>query len=134
MSMTRINSRQKGKRGERLVCKMLTEATGCEWRRTAQVRGKNDGAPDIECLDLKYAGLWVEVKDRACWYVGCKAWADAWGTTCEEAWSRNKEPVLVWRAARGRFVVSFFHVGLVVTYDCLGDGVMYAAGANPLAA
>lgn len=104
--MTRINSRDKGKRGERLVCKLLCLLTGLLWRRTAQVRGKNDGAPDIECLDPLYAGVWVEVKDRAGWYVGCKPWADAWRTTCEEAYARNKVPVMVWRAARGKFVAT----------------------------
>lgn len=106
MSMTRINSRQKGKRGERLVCKALTEATGCEWRRTAQVRGKNDGAPDIECLDPQYAALWCEVKDRAGWFVGCKAWAEAWATTQREAYAMNKVPVMFWRAGRGVFVAT----------------------------
>jgi hypothetical protein len=101
-----INSRQKGKRGELTVAKLLTHATGCEWRRTAQVRGKNDGAPDIECMDPQYAGVWVEVKDRAGWYVGCKPWADAWKTTCDEAYARNKVPVMIWRVARGKFAAT----------------------------
>lgn len=101
-----INSREKGKRGERLVCEEFYLATGCQWRRTAQVRGKNDGAPDIECMDPMYAHLWVEVKDRADWYVGCKPWRDAWQTTCEEAYARNKVPVMIWRVARGKFAAT----------------------------
>lgn len=125
-----MNSREKGKRGERTVCKLLTEATGVEWRRTAQVRGKNDGAPDIECLDPRYAGLWVEVKDRAGWSVGCSEWADALDRTMAEASQRNKVGVLVWRAARGRFVATFFFHGLIVTYDSVGDAIGYAAGAK----
>lgn len=101
-----INSREKGKRGERLVVKLLCWLTGLLWRRTAQVRGKNDGAPDIECMDPMYAHLWVEVKDRAGWYVGCKPWRDAWETTCQEAYARNKVPVMVWRVARGKFAAT----------------------------
>ena len=100
--MTRINSRQKGKRGELTVCKAL----GPDWRRTAQVRGKNDGAPDIECLDPQYAALWCEVKDRAGWFVGCKAWREAWATTQREAYAANKVPVMFWRAGRGVFVAT----------------------------
>ena len=117
--MKRINSRQKGKRGELTVAKLLTKATGCEWRRTAQVRGKNDGAPDIECLDPRFSGVWVEVKDRAGWYVGCKAWADAWKTTWIEAIADSKKPVLIWRTARGKFVATISVVLENHTHRCV---------------
>ena len=126
--MKRINSRQKGKRGELTVAKLLTKATGCEWRRTAQVRGKNDGAPDIE--SPAHPNLWVEVKDRAGWYVGCTPWLDAWQQCRNEADEAGKVPVLIWRCARGKFAAT---VGIVnghglqaVTYSDIGWAVAHA--------
>ena len=52
-----INSKEKGKRGEREVAELFQSA-GYDARRTAQVRGKTDGMPDVEGVP----GLWVEVK------------------------------------------------------------------------
>lgn len=124
----RINSRQKGKRGELLVCKLLTKTAGGEWRRTAQVRGKNHGAPDIE--SPASPNLWVEVKDRAGWYVGCTPWIQAWAQCRTEAEEAGKVPVLIWRSARGKFAAT---VGVVqiyglqaVTYGDIGWAVAYA--------
>jgi hypothetical protein len=100
MKKNRINSREKGKRGERQVCKLLTIGTRVAWCRTAQVRGKNDGAPDIEAL-TGFDRVWVEVKDRKGWTIGCPEWRKAWATCCAEAVAANKSPVLIWRASRG---------------------------------
>jgi len=92
-----MNSRNKGKVGEREACRIMEAATGEPWRRTAQVRGKNDGAPDIEPVDPNSPNhkLWVEVKRRQGWYVGCKAWRDAWETTVREA--KGRRPLMIWR-------------------------------------
>ncbi len=56
-------SRRKGKRGERLACAALQDATGLEWRRgLSQTRGGGAESPDVECDELEWH---VEVKYAA---------------------------------------------------------------------
>lgn len=54
-----INSREKGKRGERYVCGLFKEY-GYDAHRTQQFRGNTGEAPDIEGVPH----LWIEVKFR----------------------------------------------------------------------
>lgn len=53
-----MNSKRKGKRIEREAAAYLQKLGFPDARRTAQVRGKNDGWPDIDGVP----GWWIEVK------------------------------------------------------------------------
>lgn len=92
------NSRQKGKRGERDAAKFLQTLGFTDARRTAQVRGKNNGAPDVES-DL-LPNLHIEVKTRESLDLGTSALDDAWEQAVDEAADRGRLPVLLWKRNR----------------------------------
>lgn len=75
MSKKRINSRQKGKRIEREAAEYLRSLGFENARRTAQVRGNNDGAADLECAAL--SGWHIEVKGDESIQVGSAGWRAA---------------------------------------------------------
>lgn len=89
-------SRDKGKRVERMAVNML-KSLGFRARRTAQVRGKNDGAADVEIIGLD---VHIEVKGDRSIGLGTKALFDA----CEQAArDANGKPwcVLWWEHRKG---------------------------------
>lgn len=88
-----MNSRNKGKRIEREAVAYLRSLGFASARRTAQVRGKNDGAPDIECAELR--GVHIEVKGNERIQVGSRDWRDAVNQVKRD--SNGGEWVLLWR-------------------------------------
>lgn len=118
MAAGKVNSRQKGKVIERKAAAFLT-GLGYPARRTAQVRGNNDGAADIECPSLD---CHIEVKGDRSIGLGTKALDDA----CEQAardangkdwvvlwWEHKKGWRLTWDA-RGRMTVAARDIGPVL--------------------
>jgi Holliday junction resolvase len=85
----KINSRDKGKRGEREAAKALSEALGVQARRGVQYKGTPE-SPDVH-LDIH--GLFVEVK-----YCERLNVYNALETAAEQ--SQGNIPVLVWRRKR----------------------------------
>lgn len=62
-----VNSRAKGKRIELEAAEQALLWFGTHFRRTSQVRGKNDGAPDIEATGPnkdRFKAIHIEVKGR----------------------------------------------------------------------
>lgn len=101
--MTRINSRQKGKRIELQAAKFLT-SIGYPAHRTAQVRGKNDGSADLELPGNEW--LHVEVKGDQSIDVGTKALERAYEQAKRDAYE-NTLPVVLWRRNRGGWRMTF---------------------------
>ena len=100
-----INSRNKGKVIERQFVHMLG-AHGILARRTAQVRGKNLGAPDVELEGLDH--LHIEVKGRENIVLGNKQFEVAWEQAKSEAAERLRIPLLAFRVNRGPWCLTYF--------------------------
>jgi len=89
MQQRKINSRDKGKRGEREAAKAISEALGVTARRGVQYKGTPE-SPDVH-LDLH--GLFVEVK-----YCERLNIYNALETAAQQ--SQGNIPILVWRRKR----------------------------------
>lgn len=88
-------SREKGKRGERELAALLTEA-GFPAERAQQYKG-NAGSFDVTCPSLERLGLVIEVKNVARPTIG------PWLAKAEEDAGPLQEPVVFWRKPRGRW-------------------------------
>lgn len=98
MSTKPVNSRQKGKRGEREAVRLL-RSFGFAARRTAQNCGKSGDAADVVCDDLP--GVHFEVKFLVKGLsIGTAMFARAWAKLLTECGA--KEPVLLWRPTGSR--------------------------------
>ena len=90
-------SRQKGQRGEREICKILSEKLGGEYKRNLMQTA--DGGYDVLGLD----GWAIEVKFQE--KLSIEKW---WKQTVEQA--NDKKPVLFFRKSREEWRV-------VIPYD-----------------
>jgi Holliday junction resolvase len=85
-------SRQKGKRGEREVAKMLTEA-GLPAARAQQFKGAA-GVFDLNCEALERLGFGVEVKNTSRPTLG--SWLD-------KARESTQKPLILWKRERDQW-------------------------------
>lgn len=101
------NSRAKGARGEREWAKVLTRM-GFPARRGQQFAGGPD-SPDVVCESLKHILFECKVGSRQ--YIN-------FGATLDKAFEQaradcgTKRPVVVWRNARGPWVMSWEDDGI----------------------
>jgi len=116
--VVRINSRQKGKRGELEACRFMAERTGLQWRRTAQVRGHTDGAADIEpCTpDQVWSAIHIEVKRTETIGIGTRE-LDA---ACEQAErdASGKPWMVLWRGSRAKWMMTLRVMGRLIHTGC----------------
>lgn len=89
--MGKINSKQKGARGERAIAEILREHGFTDARRTAQYCGNTGDASDVVGLD----GFHVEVKHQE--RIEIDKW---WKQTTHDAKESGTIPLLVFRKNR----------------------------------
>jgi len=111
-----INSRQKGKRIERLACQFLTKI-GFPARRGQQFSGGND-SPDVVCDALPM--IHFEVKGVKAMDEDTQRLDDAWEQAVRDA--GDKIPVVMWKPGRAAWRVTFIaeKPGLRVTVSGRG--------------
>jgi Holliday junction resolvase len=105
-----VNSRQKGKRGERLAAAYLT-SLGFPARRGVQYAGSAE-SPDVVVDNLP--GVHIEVKNTATIELGTVELDDAIAQAGVDA-GRNKEPVVLWRRTRTAWRLTWLERGVQLT-------------------
>jgi Holliday junction resolvase len=91
-----INSRDKGKRGEREAIKVLFEPLGFSARRGIQSRGGGKEAADIECEELQSIHFEVKRGERLANYD--------WLSQAEQDANAGQLPVVLHRKNRQKWV------------------------------
>lgn len=121
--MTRINSNQKGKRGEREAAKFLKSLGYQDARRTQQYNGL--GLSDVICPN-SLPDIHIEVKYLvAKMDFGTKNFSEAWEQSVRDC--GDKTPVLLWKRQGCRTWLMTYETVFIYTVsgsDC-GDSLEY---------
>jgi Holliday junction resolvase len=105
-----VNSRQKGKRGERLAAAYLT-SLGFPARRGVQY-ARSANSPDVLVENLP--GVHIEVKNTATIDLGTVELDEAIAQAETDA-GAEKEPVVLWRRTRAAWRLTWLESGVQLT-------------------
>lgn len=98
----RVNSREKGKKGELKAVHYLRSLGFSDARRTAQFNGKDGGKSDVVCEET-LPNLHIEVKNGVRGMdLGTTLLDQAYAQSFRDSHGTGKSPVVLWRKCGGK--------------------------------